>query len=166
VTRLSHTTAASTVQQILHDARIDPAPRRTGQIWRRLMTTQTHRILAPDFVHADTVPPKQVYALILIQHGTRRIHLLGVSANPDGTWTTQAARDLVTDPGGRASQFKFMNHNHGGQFTNDFDTVLADAGIPPTAPYANSAPTRRKPCHRSRSISAPTGYAANPSWPN
>ena len=143
LTRLGHAIAASTVWQILHDAGIDPAPRRTGPTWRQFLTAQAHGILALDFVHVDTVLLKRVYALILIEHGTRRVHLLGVSANPDGAWTTQAARNLVMDLGERANRFKFMIRDRGGQFTSDFDAVLADAGIrviksPPQAPRANA----------------------------
>jgi transposase InsO family protein len=79
----------------------------------------------------------------LIGHGTRRVHLLGVSTNPDGAWTTQAARNLVIDLGQRSGQFKFMIRDRGGQFTSHFDAVLADAGIrviksPPQAPRANA----------------------------
>ena len=96
-----------------------------------------------DFVHVDTVLLKRVYALILIEHGTRRVHLLGVSANPDGAWTTQAARNWLMDLGERANRFKFVICDRGGQFTGDFDAVLADAGIrviksPPQAPRANA----------------------------
>ena len=46
---------ASTVWQILHDAGIDPAPRRTGPSWRQFLTAQARGILAADFVHVDTV---------------------------------------------------------------------------------------------------------------
>jgi putative transposase len=143
LTRLGHTIAASTVWQILHDAGIDPAPRRTGPTWRQFLTAQAHGILGLDFVHVDTVLLKRIYALILIEHGTRRVHLLGVSANPDGQWTTQAARNLVMDLGERANQFTFMIRDRGGQFTSDFDAVLAGAGIrvtksPPQNPRANA----------------------------
>lgn len=143
LTRLGHAIVASTVWQILHDAGIDPAPRRTGPSWHQFLTAQAHGILAIDFVHVDTVLLKRVYVLILIEHGTRRVHLLGVSANPDGQWTTQAARNLVMDLGERADRFKFVIRDRGGQFTGDFDAVLADAGIrviksPPQAPRANA----------------------------
>ncbi len=124
---------------ILHDAGIDPAPRRSGPSWRQFLTAQAHGILAVDFVHVDTVLLKRIYALILIEHGSRRVHLLGVTANPDGAWTTQAARNLLMELGERANAFKFMIRDRGGQFTDAFDSVLADAGIrviksPPQAP--------------------------------
>jgi putative transposase len=92
--RLGHRIAASTVWQILHDAGIDPAPRRTGPAWRQFLTAQARSILAVDFVHMDTVLLRRLYALIVIEHGTRRVHLAGITANPDGAWTTQAARNF------------------------------------------------------------------------
>jgi putative transposase len=90
--RLGHQIAASTVWQILHDAGLGPAPRRTGPTWKQFLTAQAHGILAADFVHVDTVLLRRIYALIVIEHGTRRAHLAGVTAHPDGAWTTQAAR--------------------------------------------------------------------------
>ena len=89
--RLGHPIAASTVWQILHDAGIGPAPRRTGPTWTQFLTAQARGILAADFVHVDTVLLRRLYALIVIEHGTRRVHLAGITAHPDGAWTTQAA---------------------------------------------------------------------------
>jgi hypothetical protein len=72
----------------------------------------------------------------VIEVGSRYVHILGVTANPDGPWTTQAARNLLIDLGERADQFRFLIRDRAGQFTTAFDTVLADAGtttckIPP-----------------------------------
>ena len=89
--RLGHPIAASTVWQILHDAGIGPAPRRSGPTWKQLLAVQARGIIAADFVHVDTVLLRRLYALIVIEHGTRRAHLAGITANPDGPWTTQTA---------------------------------------------------------------------------
>jgi putative transposase len=89
--RLGHQIAASTVWQILHDAGIGPAPRRTGPTWKQFLTVQAHGIIAADFVHVDTVLLRRIYALIVIEHGTRRARLAGLTASPDGAWTAQAA---------------------------------------------------------------------------
>ena len=97
--RLGHPIAASTVWQILHDAGIDPAPRRAGPTWKQFLTAQARGILAVDFVHVDTVLLRRLYALIVIEHGTRHVHLAGITANPDGAWTTQAARNFLMDLG-------------------------------------------------------------------
>jgi len=89
--RLGHPIAASAVWQILHDAGIDPAPRRSGPTWKQFLAVQARGILAADFVHVDTVLLRRIYALIVIEHGTRQVHLAGVTASPDGAWATQAA---------------------------------------------------------------------------
>ena len=80
--RLGHSIAAPTVWQILQDAGMDPAPRRSGPTWKQFLTAQAHGILAADFVHVDTVLLRRIYALIVIEHGTRRVHLAGITAQP------------------------------------------------------------------------------------
>jgi putative transposase len=139
--RLGHPIAASTVWQILHDAGIGPAPRRSGPTWKQFLTAQARGVLAADFVHVDSVLLRRIYALIVIEHGTRRVHLAGITANPDGAWTTQAARNFLMDLGQRATSVKFLIRDRAGQFTGSFDAVFTAEGIrilasPPQAPRA------------------------------
>jgi putative transposase len=141
--RLGHPIAASTVWQILHAAGIDPAPRRSGPAWKQFLTAQARGILAAGFVHVDTVLLRRLYALIVIEHGTRRAHLAGITANPDGAWTTQAARNFLMDLGARATDVRFLIRDRAGQFTGSFDAVFQADGIrvlasPPQAPRANA----------------------------
>jgi putative transposase len=141
--RLGHPIAASTVWQILHDAGIGPASRRSGPTWKQFSTAQARGILAVDFIHVDTVLLRRIYALIVIEHGTRRVHLAGITANPDGAWTTQAARNVLMDLGQRATSVKFLNRDRAGQLTSSFDAVFTAEGIrilasPPQAPRANA----------------------------
>jgi putative transposase len=141
--KLGHPIAASTVWQILHDAGIDPAPRRTGPAWKQFLTTQARGILAAGFAHVDTVPLRRIYALIVIEHGTGRAHLAGITANPGGASTTQAARNFLMDLGPRAGCVKFLIRDRAGQFTRAFDAVVTANGTkipasPPQAPRANA----------------------------
>ena len=93
--KLGHPIAASTVWQILHAAGIDPAPRRSGPDLEAVparagppaFSRPTSSTWTPCCCGAST-------SLIVIEHGTRRVHLAGITANPDGAWTTQAGPQL------------------------------------------------------------------------
>ncbi|WP_443169343.1 hypothetical protein [Nonomuraea sp. KM90] len=89
--RLGYPIAASTVWEIRHAAGIDPAPRRAGPTWRQFLTAQAHAIIACDFLVVETLLPKRLYVLVFIEHGTRRLHLAGVTAHPTGAWIVQQA---------------------------------------------------------------------------
>ena len=52
---------------------------------------------------------QRLYCFFVIEDGSRYMHILGVTANPDGPWTTQQIRDLLMDPGDRAADFRFLS---------------------------------------------------------
>jgi putative transposase len=128
LTKLGVTVAPSTVWEILHGAGIDPAPRRTGPTWRQFLRAQAAGILAVDFLHVDTVLLKRLYVLVFIEHGTRRMHLGGVTANPTGEWTVQQARNLALSLGERFENNRFLIRDRGSNFTASFDAVFQAIG--------------------------------------
>jgi transposase InsO family protein len=101
-------------------------------------------MLAVDFFHLDcAVTLQRLYCFFVIEAGSRCVHILGVTANPDGRWTTQQIRNLLMDLGDRAADFRYLVGDRPGQFTGAFDAVLADTGIkavkiPPRSPRANA----------------------------
>jgi hypothetical protein len=80
------TVAPSTVWLLLDRAGIQPAPHRAGLTWRQCLSAQAEGILAADFFQLDTMLLKHLYVLFVIELATRRVHILGVTANPTGTW--------------------------------------------------------------------------------
>lgn len=121
---LGYKLAPSTVWRILEDAGIDPAPTRSGKSWRAFLESQAKTILAVDFFHVDTVLLRRLYILFVIEHGTRRVHLAGITA-PDGEWVTQQARNLLMNLEDCAGGFKSLIRGRDAKFTAAFNAVLA-----------------------------------------
>ena len=133
-------------------------------------------MLATDFSHADcAVTPRRLYRLLVIEAGRRYLHIPGVTANPDGPRTVQQIRNLLTDPGDRAADFRFPARDRAGPFTEAPGAVLAGAGseavtIPPRSPRART-PTRNGSCSPPGPRS-PTGCSSSASgicgrsWPS
>ena len=147
LTGLGYTLAPSTVWEILKDGGIDPAPRRSGDSWRVFLEAQAKTILAVDFFHVDTVFLRRLYVLFFIEHGTRRVHLAGITAHPAGEWVTQQARNLLVALGDHAEQFKFVIRDRDAKFTVAFDAVFTAIGVriiktPAQAPRANAIAER------------------------
>jgi putative transposase len=127
--RLGNAIAASTVWEILHAAGIDPAPRRAGPTWRQFLTVQAHAIIACDFLVVETVLLQRLYVLVFIEHGTRRLHLAGVTARPTGAWAAQQARNLAMDLGDRLGTLRFLIHDRDPVFTTAFGEVFKAEGL-------------------------------------
>jgi putative transposase len=104
--------------------------RRTDTTWRQFLHSQAATMLAADFFHVDcAVTFQRLYCFFVMEAGSRVVHILGVTANPDGPWTVQEIRNLLMDLGDRAADFRFLADDRAGQFTAAFDAVLASTGI-------------------------------------
>jgi hypothetical protein len=126
--RLGVRASATAIRTTLRRHGLDPAPRRPSSTWTAFLRQQAAGIVACDFFTADTVWLQRLYVLFFIELDTRRVHLAGVTANPDGGWVTQQARNLLLALGGQGRQLCFLVRDHDAKFSRSFDDVFCSEG--------------------------------------
>jgi putative transposase len=132
---------ATTIRSILRRAGLPPAPRRTGPSWGEFLRAQARGILAVDFFTVETAWLRTLYVLFGIELGSRRVHVLGATGNPDSAWVTQQARNLAV--GERLRVIRFLIRDRDSKFCGPFDEVFRSEGVrivktPIRAPRANA----------------------------
>jgi putative transposase len=121
--------AASTVWTIVRAGGIEPAPNRSETSWADFLRQQAASILECDFLTVDTLFLKRFYVLFFIELATRRVHLAGISTNPDGAWVTQQARNLVMQLDDDGTRPCFLVRDRDSKFTRGYDEVFRSEGI-------------------------------------
>lgn len=98
-------------------------------------------ILAVDFFTVETAWLRTLYVPFAIELGSRRVHVLGVTRNPDSAWVSQQARNLAM--GKRLRGVRFVIRDRDSKFSGSFDEMFRTEGArvittPIRAPKANA----------------------------
>jgi len=135
--------SATSIRTLLRRAGLGPSPRRSGPSWSEFLRAQARGILACDFFTVETLFLKTLYVLFFIELGTRRVHVAGVSANPDSAWVAQQARNISYDLADRDTCIRFLIRDRDSKYTSSFDEVFRSEATevictPIRAPKANA----------------------------
>ncbi|GGN93755.1 hypothetical protein GCM10010112_82380 [Actinoplanes lobatus] len=182
---LGITVAASTVWEIMRQAGIDPAPERAATTWTDFLRSQAEALLAVDFIETVTLTGARMYVLAAIEHASRRIRILGVTAHPTAAWVGQVARNLVMDLDDANCRVKYLIRDRDGNTQaystrssptpasrsysrrpnppNDFGHGTLGADLPPrtSGPHTDLEPAAPAACTtRVRAVLQPTSTAS------
>jgi putative transposase len=135
----------TSIRRLLANARLLPAPRRSGPSWREFLRAQAAGIVACDFFTVESVFLRRYYVLFFIAHSSRRVWLAGCTRNPTGDWVTQQARNFGLDFGEQA--VRLLIRDRDSKYSGSFDEVFRSEGIrtvktPVRAPKANAIAER------------------------
>ena len=141
--KLAVSVSKSSVAKVLRRHGLGPAPRRAGPTRTEFLRVQAKGMVATDFFSVDTGLLRRYYVLFVIDLERRVVHLLGITANPDGPWVTQVAGNFCADPEHTSGRVRFLIRHRDTKFTADFDNVFASIGAetmltPVRSPKANA----------------------------
>jgi putative transposase len=147
LSRIDVETSATTVAKILRRAGVPPAGARARLGWRQFLRSHAQSMLACDFFTVETLWLGRLYVLFFIELGSRRVHVAGCTANPNGHWTTQQARQLAWSLPERRKPIRFLIQDRDSKFSGAFDEVFRSEGVevirtPFRAPRANAVAER------------------------
>jgi transposase InsO family protein len=141
--KLGIAVSKTSVAAVLRRQGLPPAPRRAGATWSEFLRAQAELVLATDFFTVDSVLLRRYYVLFVVEVHSRVVRILGVTANPDGPWATQVARNFVAELEEHGQRFRFLLRDRDTKFTASFDAIMGSVGIkavctPVRAPVANA----------------------------
>jgi putative transposase len=137
--------SATTVAKILRRAGVSPAGARAQLSWRDFLRAHADSIIACDFFTVETIWLRRLYVLVFLELNSRRVHIAGCAANPDGRWTTQQARQLAWSLSERATPARFLIHDRDSRFSHAFDEVFFSEASRSSAPRFGRRRQTRSP---------------------
>jgi transposase InsO family protein len=116
-----------------------PGHPRGDQRWSTFLRNHARAIVACDFFVAVTATFQLLYVLVVIEHGSRRLVRVAVTAHPSAAWTRQQLREVV----GFDRAHRYLIHDRDSIFARSLDGSIRNRGLtvlesPPHSPKANA----------------------------
>ena len=115
-----------------------PGHPRGDQRWSTFLRNPT-AILACDFFVAVTATFRMLYVFVVIEHSTRRLAHINVTAHPNADWTLQQLREVV----GNGAGHRYLIHDRDRIFAKHLEDSIRALGVevlrsPVASPKANA----------------------------
>lgn len=144
---VGYTVSDQTVGNILQRHGLPPAPeRKKTTTWREFIRSHWDILVATDFFTTEVWTRSGLvtyYILFFIQVGSRKVHIAGLTPNPNGAWMTQIARNSTMTEWGFLTPGQQVIHDRDTKFCSTFQETIKAAGVklvklPPRSPNLNA----------------------------
>jgi hypothetical protein len=130
------------VGDILKRNGIPPAPTRSrNTTWADFIKAHAETIVATDFFTAEVLTAGGLvtfYVLFFVHLASRRVHIGGITENPDEKWMMQIARNETMADWGFLEGRRYLIHDRDGKYCPTFLGIIEDAGVKPLKLPAHS----------------------------
>src|SRR5262249_24495676 len=109
----------------LPDNGLDPGPCRGEGTWDEFLKRHRDTLWACDFFAKKMWTRTglvEMFVSFFIHVGSRRVHLAGMTANPDRAWMVQQARNMALIFDQEPVKPKYLLRDRDSKFVQDFDT--------------------------------------------
>jgi transposase InsO family protein len=130
---LGHEIDRTTIQSILAEYGLSPAPERSKRMrWKTFIKAHMGALAALDFFNVEVLSVTglaRYFVLFVIDIQTRRVHIAGIARQVHGAWMKQVARNLTDGVDGFLRGMRYVIHDRDPLFTREFRDRLRYAGV-------------------------------------
>ena len=138
--------ARGTIRNILIENGLDPGPKRGATTWDQFVKSHAKTLCACDFFTKKVWTMRglvEMYLLVFIQIGSRRVWVSPATASPDARWVEQQARNMCMVLQEQGDTPTYLIRDRDTKFTLHFDEIFRAEGVkpvklPPKSPDLNA----------------------------